>query len=468
MYARVAFIALGLLLTRTGAARATADDPSRIVASSAAAELEKRYVFPTRAKTAGALVRDHAASGAYDGKTKDALAAALTMDLAGVLHDKHVRVSYSNDIEPTASASGDAPSPAELAQQAAFERSVGFGVQRTAHLTGNVGYIDLRMFAETKPDRDRVIDGLADSAAYSDAVILDLRQNHGGDPDAVARLLSHFFPARTHLNDFVGRGDDNAKIENSTFTGKVRGPQITAPLYVLTSRRTFSGGEECAYDVQALKRGTLVGEPTGGGANPGSSHRLSDHFDIFVPDARARNPITMTNWEGTGVMPDVAVPADRALVTAYGMALDELLKDPKLESDDRDELKHTREGLATSDDAALLTEPSDHVNSATSAATEDRTITARVNEIVREFQSGEIDRTKLSAAFSTFLTPQNVDFGKSALGPGGPATLVYRGSSETPAGKTYLYDARFASAPTLHLTFVFDGADKVASFEFEQ
>jgi hypothetical protein len=153
-----------------------------------------------------------------------------------------------------------------------------------------------------------------------------------------------------------------------------------------------------------LKRGTLVGETTGGGANPGSTHRLDDHFNIFVPDARARNPITMTNWEGTGVVPDVAVPADRALVTAYGMALDQKLKDPKLEADDRETLKEVLEGLHASDDSALLTEPSDHVNSATAKATEDVAMTARVSDFFARSQSGDVDRTQLSARFFAFLT----------------------------------------------------------------
>ncbi len=224
-----AVAALTMTLIAVSPVRANADDPSR-----PAPQRNSRsdMFFPTRAKAAGDLLRERAAAGAYDGETKDALAAVITADLATVLHDKHVHVFYSEEVLPAASASGDRSSPAERAEEAAFERSIGFGVQRTAHLPGDVGYIDLRIFAETKPARDRVIDGLADSVAYSDAVILDLRQNHGGDPDAVARLLSHFLPLKTHLNDFVGRGDGNAKVASSTYTGKVEGPVITAPLYI--------------------------------------------------------------------------------------------------------------------------------------------------------------------------------------------------------------------------------------------
>ena len=88
------------------------------------------------------------------------------------------------------------------------------------------------------------------------------------------------------------------------------------PVYVLTSSRTFSGGEEYTYDLQQLKRATIVGETTGGGAHPMASHRIDDHFLIAVPFARPVNPVTQTNWEGVGVVPDVKVPAGDALETA--------------------------------------------------------------------------------------------------------------------------------------------------------
>ena len=132
------------------------------------------------------------------------------------------------------------------------------------------------------------------------------------------------------------------------------GPRITAPLYVLTSGETFSGGEECAYDVQSLKRGTVIGATTGGGANPGDTRRIDDHYAIFVPDERARNPITKTNWEGVGVKPDIDVPRERALVTAYGMALDGRLRDSSLMTAQRDGLTKLRAKLDTMSDAEIL------------------------------------------------------------------------------------------------------------------
>ena len=283
-----------------------------------------------------------------------ALAKRLTADVGDVLHDKHVRVRYSVDVNPPAKASGEGESPEETAAQERFYRSVGYGLGRVAHLPGNVGYVDLRAFFGSAREMATVFDGMANAVAYSDAIVLDLRRNHGGDPKVLARFLSHFLAPKTHLNDFVGRGDGDAKIQESTYTQDVPGPRITAPLYVLTSGETFSGGEECAYDVQVLKRGTLIGAVTGGGANPGDVKRLDDHFSVFVPEERAQNPITKTNWEGVGVKPDIAVERDRALANAYSSALDAKLHDASLEHDQRDALTALRGKLETMTDAEIL------------------------------------------------------------------------------------------------------------------
>ena len=99
---------------------------------------------------------------------------------------------------------------------------------------------------------------------------------------------------------------------------------IGKPVFVLTSAQTFSGAEEFSYDLKNLKRASLIGETTGGGAHPVWRHRIDDHFFIGVPFARAINPITKTNWEGTGVEPDVKVPAADALEVARKLAMKRL------------------------------------------------------------------------------------------------------------------------------------------------
>ena len=355
MQARLS-IALALTLGSAfviSAGAQAATDPARAVVVAAAAKLEAGYVYPARAHAAAETLRHNAESGAYDGLQQTALAQRVTSDLGAILHDKHVRLRYSEDPLPPEKAGSDQPSPEQAAAGARAARENGYGLGRVAHLPGNVGYLDLRGFSGAE-QTSTVLDAMANSVAWSHAVVLDLRRNHGGSPDAVARLLSHFLAPKTHVNDFVARGDGEPPVAESTYTSEVPGPRIEAPLYVLISDETFSGGEECAYDVQALKRGMLIGNVTGGGANPGGSRRIDDHYAIFVPELRARNPITRTNWEGTGVKPDIAVPRDRALITAYGMALDARLRETSLSAGQRTALTGLRAKVDGMNDAAIL------------------------------------------------------------------------------------------------------------------
>ena len=156
--------------------------------------------------------------------------------------------------------------------------------------------------------------------ADADVLIIDLRANHGGDPSTVAQVASYLFDDKpVHLSDVVERdGSTRAFWTEPTVAGKRFGGK--KPVYVLTSAETFSGGEALAYDLQSLRRATLIGETTGGGANPTSAHALDDWFAIGVPWARAVNPVTKTNWEGVGVRPDVATKATAALDEALRRA----------------------------------------------------------------------------------------------------------------------------------------------------
>ncbi len=159
--------------------------------------------------------------------------------------------------------------------------------------------------------------------AYCDAIIIDLRQNGGGDPSQIQLISSYFFPEPTHLNDIYTRAED--KMENFWTLPYVPGRKpLEADLYILTSKETFSGAEEFSYNMKNLKRATLIGETTGGGAHPTDEKVIQSKFILAVPSARAINPITKTNWEGTGVTPDIAVPAPQAFDKAYAMALEKL------------------------------------------------------------------------------------------------------------------------------------------------
>jgi len=157
------------------------------------------------------------------------------------------------------------------------------------------------------------------------ALIIDMRHNGGGSPEGVAFWCSYLFEERpTHLNDiFHADTGETTQFWALPYVPGTRYPD--RPVFVLTSGRTFSGGEDFAYTLQALGRATVVGETTGGGAHPTRGFPISAAVHIGIPFARSVNPVTGTNWQGTGVVPDVAVPAAQAYDVAYGQALRHVL-----------------------------------------------------------------------------------------------------------------------------------------------
>ncbi len=295
-------------------------------------ELNDAYVFPETAKRMEANLRQRQTAKEYDSYTSaQAFARKLTDDLQAISKDKHLRVRYSH--RPIPVRTGDSgPTPE---QRAEFERNVrfeNFGFERVERLRGNIGYIDLMGFFAPVLGAETVKSAYG-FVANSEALIFDLRRNGGGDPEMVALISSYLFGDKpVLLNTMYWRSTGNTdqfwtdpKVEGSKFIDK--------PVYVLTSARTFSGAEEFSYNLKNLKRATIIGETTGGGAHPGGQRRLSDHFSAFVPIGRAINPVTKTNWEGTGVEPDVKVPKEQALHTAHLLALNSMLKEAK--DDDR-------------------------------------------------------------------------------------------------------------------------------------
>ncbi|HJV90074.1 MAG TPA: S41 family peptidase [Holophagaceae bacterium] len=309
----------------------------RAVVESLARELKVRYVFPDVAAKTGAALLAREAKGDYAGAaTTEAFAAALSKDLRELGNDGHFRVRFDPAFKPMGDDEDRTPTKAEVEEMRRFSQRHGFGVAKVEQLPGNVGYLDIRGFGPTE------FVGPAFSAALSllsgtEALILDLRQNGGGDPESVAYLVSHFFEEgdTRHLNSIYNRPKNTTR---QYWTSPTVAPRYTRPVYLLTSARTFSGGEECAYDFQTQKRATLVGETTGGGANPGGMVPLAHGFNAFIPTGRAINPVTNTNWEHVGVKPDVAVPAAEALKAAHMAILKAFLAKAQ-DADDRKRLE---------------------------------------------------------------------------------------------------------------------------------
>ena len=290
------------------------------VIEAAAKALEDKYVFPDIGKQMAAKIRENNTSKAYDTLTTgEDLSKRLTEDLYAIAHDRHIRVYYP---EPEVH---DGPPTAD--DEARFQKELAwsnFAFPEVKRLAGNIGYIKVDAVVPPTIGGDTANAAMA-FVANTDALIIDERDGHGGDPEMVDLICTYLFPIgdRVHLNDFERREEPKHQ-EYYTF-GWVPGKRyIGKDVYVLTSHTTFSGSEELAYDLKVLKRATIVGEVTGGGANPGEEFPLSHAFGIFVPTGRAVNPITKTNWEGVGVQPDVAVTADKALDMGHYLALKKL------------------------------------------------------------------------------------------------------------------------------------------------
>jgi len=287
--------------------------------------LQEGYVFPDKATKMARAIQAEAGSRAYNHiSSARGFADTLTRDLRAVSHDLHLEVIYQRE-EVRDEVPDAEPTPQERRERLAFGRRINFGFERVERLSGNVGYLEIRTFNFDAADVDSTLTAAMNFLAYTDALIVDVRRNGGGEPSMVAAVCSYLMPSNTLINRFYWRPQNRW---DEFRTGPVRGRHygLTRPVYVLTSDQTFSGAEEFAYDVQTQKRGEVVGDTTGGGAHPGGLRRVTDHFGVWIPSGRAVNPVTGTNWEGTGVRPDLAVPADAALRIAHRRALEWLIR----------------------------------------------------------------------------------------------------------------------------------------------
>jgi retinol-binding protein 3 len=277
----------------------SAADKANVIAASVR-EMNKQYIFPEVAKRAGETLMAKLKAKEYDAISDgQALAKKLTEDLVALTKDAHIRYQFSAEPQQP----GQEPTEAEIAAERLEAEQKNFGVDRVERLPGNIGYVELREFYPVELSGNTITAAM-NLVAHSDALIIDLRRNIGGHPETVALMSSYLLNERKHLNSLAYRDANNA--EQSWSLNWVPGKRFggTKPVYVLTSKRSASAAEEFAYSLKYLKRATIVGETTLGAANPGEFVQLTPYFTLFIPNGRAINPITKTNWEGVGVVAD--------------------------------------------------------------------------------------------------------------------------------------------------------------------
>ena len=305
--------------------------------------LSETYVFPDVAEKMGRHVRERIAAGAYDDTaTLIDFCDRLTADLQSISHDKHLRVRWSP--RPPEESENEAAAKERRAREVAEMQRDNFCFEKLELLAGNVGYLKLNCFASADVAGATAVAAM-NFVGHADALIFDLRENGGGDPTMIQLITSYLLAEPKHLNSFYIR--KSGATDQFWSHAYVAGPRLPdAPVFVLASSYTFSGAEEFSYNLKNLKRGTIVGETTGGGAHPVEMYRVKGYPVVaMLPFGRAVNPISGTNWEGTGVAPDIAVPAAAALDTAYVKAL-ETLAERATEEERKRSLTWMREGIA--------------------------------------------------------------------------------------------------------------------------
>jgi C-terminal processing protease CtpA/Prc len=258
-----------------------------------------------------------------EGLEGHAMATWLTARLQSVAPDRHLRVRWFDRMTADTRAEDDEVALRRRRDEAQADH---WGFVRVERLDdGRNGLVEISEFYPAAWIEQRVAEAMT-ALAGARVLVFDLRRCRGGEPNGVARVASHLYGAQpVHLNDLYVRVED--RTESFWTWPEAPGPRFAgAPVFVLVSSATFSAADEFAYDLQALRRGVVAGEITRGGANPGEIHRLDDHFAVFIPDARAINPVTGGNWEGCGVQPDVLCPADQALEVVTRLARDALAR----------------------------------------------------------------------------------------------------------------------------------------------
>jgi hypothetical protein len=278
----------------------------RDIVAKLSAALRDRYVFPEVGERAAARINAALAAGDYDRLAdRNVFVQRLDADVRAIAKDKHLNI-----FSPAG-----APRPRGPARPVSEA-----GVIRADTLAGGIGYIEIVEFPPPqafKPVIDRAMSALKGSRG----LIIDVRRNGGGFPESVAYLASYLVKPGRHLSTIISRTPNTKEFTRETFSSMPTPVSFAdVPVYVLTSQETFSGGEDFAYTAQAFKRGTIIGEVTGGGANPTGPVDLGHGVIARIPFGRSENPITKANWEGRGVQPDVAVAASDALEVALQRA----------------------------------------------------------------------------------------------------------------------------------------------------
>ncbi len=283
--------------------------------------LDRVYIFPDKSQVMASYLKAQLKKGVYKNIADPKLLAdKIGSDLQTAHKDGHLRIHYDPEFSARAATQQKNSGPPDLAGAIRNAKEENFSFRKVEILDGNIGYVLFQGFNGFIEEAKPTLTAAFRFVANTDAVIIDLRNNGGGSPWMVKQISSYFYKERTRLNDIYERRR-NKTMEFWAEPESADTMKLSMPLYILTSKHTFSAAEDFTYAMQVNKRATIVGETTGGGAHPTGPVDVGQGFVVDIPFARSINHITKTDWEGTGVVPDIAVGSDEALLKAHGLAL---------------------------------------------------------------------------------------------------------------------------------------------------
>ena len=315
--------------------------------------LLNNYVFSDKSQEISSYLKAQTKKNAYASFAKDPhnLAAEIQEAIFSIHHDPHMRVDYNpgwwghNQGQVL-------PSEEEARQFAKFVKDNNFMFKKVELLPGNIGYLPFDVCVEFIEEAKPIIASALGFLSNASAIIIDLRENTGGEPDMGSQMESYFFNEKTLTNVII-----NTSKKDTTYyyadPAKTDGLTLSMPMYILTSKKTFSGGEAFSYNMQQAKRATVVGEITGGGAHPTKPFSVGQGFVVEIPFAYSINPFSKTDWEGTGVIPDVNVDASQALLKAQELIFRERQEIAKTD-EEKQKMEFLINGLYVNQDLGTL------------------------------------------------------------------------------------------------------------------
>jgi hypothetical protein len=260
-------------------------------------------------------------SGKFNDLSDEEFAAALTAYLRLISKDKHFYVKYLIDYRPEKNGTNNRKQQELDNISNSLEN---FGFEDVRRLAGNVGYINFKGFAEPKSSEVALASAM-NFVSNTNSLIIDLRENRGGDNGMLLQFCSYFLNSKTNIYQTYFR-NKGKNVENWTQT-KVKGQKyFNKDIYFLTSGKTFSAAEGLAFILQNYKLAKVVGEQTGGAANPIEPFIIDNKYLLLIPVGKITTTSTKTNWEQIGITPDEKIKAENALTKAHILALKEILK----------------------------------------------------------------------------------------------------------------------------------------------